>query len=353
MRRFYWIPVTLVIILACTFGSPSGWTDTPAMPPETPPAPNHGTAPTARPPADDSTGLPDDEGGIDASPPGQTVKLIFIHHSCGENWLADWSGGLGRALMENQYYVSDTNYGWGPEDSSLGGPIGDYTDIGNWWNWFLGPSSGEILQAVYSESEPHAEYARLRDDPGGENEIVMFKSCFPNSALEGKPGDPPVTGANPLQGQDSGSEYHTVANAKRIYADLLKYFGAHPDKLFLVVTAPPLLDTSPDQAANARAFNRWLVEEWLADYPLRNVAVFDFYNVLTSNGGDPNTNDLNAEGGNHHRIRNGQVEYVTGQGADTAAYAEDGDSHPTPAGNQKATGEFVPLLNLFYHRWRG
>ena len=26
-------------------------------------------------------------GVDDASPPAQTVKLIFIHHSCGENWL--------------------------------------------------------------------------------------------------------------------------------------------------------------------------------------------------------------------------------------------------------------------------
>jgi hypothetical protein len=29
----------------------------------------------------------------------------------------------------------------------------------------------------------------------------------------------------------------------------------------------------------------------------------------------------------------------------------DGDSHPTPAGNQKATAEFVPLLNYYYSRW--
>jgi hypothetical protein len=260
---------------------------------------------------------------------------------------------LGQALADNNYFVSDTNYGWGPEDSMLGGAIGDFTDIGYWWNWFLGPSSGSILQALYSESGQNSEYTRLEDDPGGENEIVMFKSCFPNSALEGGPGDPPASGANPLQGMDCGSEYHTVANAKRIYVDLLQYFSAHTEKLFLIVTAPPLLDTDSEQAANARALNRWLVEEWLADYPHGNVAVFDFYNVLTSNGGDPNTNDLGSDRGNHHRIRGGQVEYITDQGGNTAAYAEYDDSHPTPAGNQKATGEFVPLLNYYYHHWRG
>ena len=29
--------------------------------------------------------------------------LILIHHSCGENWLADGNGGLGLALRDNNY----------------------------------------------------------------------------------------------------------------------------------------------------------------------------------------------------------------------------------------------------------
>ena len=61
--------------------------------------------------------------GFDSQPPAAPLKLIFIHHSCGENWLADDNGGLARALEQNHYFVSDTNYGWGPE------AIGDRTDI--------------------------------------------------------------------------------------------------------------------------------------------------------------------------------------------------------------------------------
>ncbi len=353
MRLFRLIPILLILVLACNLGAPA---EKPTDSMETASIQETGaseTAPTVKPEAAASPEPTQDSGWIDSSAPADTVKLIFIHHSSGENWLADWSGGLGQALADNNYFVSDTNYGWGPEDSSLGGAIGDYTDIGNWWNWFLGPASDAVMKAVYAESEPHAEYARLGEDPGGENEIVMFKSCFPNSALEGNPGDPPASGDNPLQGMDSGSGFHTVANAKRIYVDLLEYFSAHTDKLFIIITAPPLLESSPEQAANARAFNRWLVEDWLASYPNHNVAVFDFYNVLTSNGGGPNTNDLDAEGGNHHRILNGLVEYTTERGGDLSAYAENGDSHPTPAGNRKAAGEFVPLLNYFYHLWRG
>ncbi len=103
------------------------------------------------------------------APPAQPVKLIFIHHSCGENWLDDRNGGLGIALRDNNYFVSDTNYGWGsvPEGGSV--PIGSLTDIGFWWTWFRGPQSAEIMDAVYSESGQHADYSRLNPDSGGKN----------------------------------------------------------------------------------------------------------------------------------------------------------------------------------------
>ena len=39
--------------------------------------------------------------------------------------------------------------------------------------------------------------------------------------------------------------------------------------------------------------------------------------------------------------------------ARTAANARADDDHPTAAGGQKATGEFLPLLNIAYHRWIG
>ena len=303
-------------------------------------------------PAEDPQQPADSAPGVAAR---QEMKLIFIHHSSGENWLADENGGLGLALMEHGYFVSDTNYDWGPEVSDLGGPIGSFTDTGNWWNWFRGPDSEAILQAVFSESEQHAAYTRLDADPGGENEILLFKSCFPNSAMDGDGGDPPAGEDNPLRGLDAGSGFQTVMNAKGIYIELLEAFASRPDKLFVVITAPPLQEdeTTTEQAANIRAFNRWLAEDWLAEYPFPNVAVFDFYNVLTSNGGNPDENDAGAEGGNHHRLRDGQVEYIIDQGTDTSAYAYSGDSHPTAAGNQKATDEFVPLLDNFVRLWRG
>jgi hypothetical protein len=282
------------------------------------------------------------------SPPLQTVRLIFIHHSTGENWLRDNNGGLGAALKDNNYFVSDTNYGWGPNG------IGDHTDIGNWWEWFRGPDSSEILKALNVEGGQHSDYSRLEKDPGGENEIVMFKSCFPNSELHGDPNDPvPLIDNNPLRGENSYSEYHTVANAKGIYIDLLEYFKAHQEKLFVVITAPPLSDRT--FSSNARSFNQWLVNEWLKDYPYNNVFVFDFYNVLTTNGRSQNSNDLNATSGSHHRFWKGSVQHVVDSDPshNILAYPSGiGDDHPSKAGNQKATAEFVQLLNIAYNRWK-
>lgn len=300
---------------------------------------------------------------IDPSPPPAPVKVVFVHHSTGEGWLADEGGGLGIALRDAGWFVSDTNYGWGPADADAGdGTIGDHTDIGSWWSWFVGPHRDTYVAALLAESGPHCDYSRRASDPGGTNRVVMFKSCFPNSQLGGSPSDPvPAIAANPLRGEGSGSEYHTVANAKGIYVALREYFATRTDVLWVVVTAPPLTPASTDAAAasNARALDDWLLNEWLAGYPHRNVFVFDFFNVLTSDGGstrtnDPGVNDLGWADGNHHRVRGGVVEHLKTVANDTSAYGSSpDDSHPTGAGGRKASGELVPLLNAAWRCWQG
>ena len=259
----------------------------------------------------------------DPTPPAQTVKLIFIHHSTGENWLADGYGNLGIALEQNNYFVSGTNYGWGPN------AIGDRTDIPNWTEWFRSGDTETYMNALFNESGQNSSFTRNLTDPGGENEIILFKSCFPNSALEGSPTDPP-----------SPDGWLTVGHAKYVYNEILQYFASRPDKLFIVITAPPLQDGT--YAENARAFNEWLMNDWLTEngYTLPNVAIFDFYNVLT--GPD-----------NHHRYINGTIEHVFTSGMNTSYYPSSADDdHPSAAGSQKATDEFISLINIFYNRWR-
>ena len=132
-----------------------------------------------------------------------------------------------------------------------------YTDTNYWRSyryWKLvgmvsRANSSTYLNALYNEGDQHSSYFRLSTSPSGENEIIMFKSCFPNSSLQGNPNDPvPPIDNNPLRGEGSGTENHTVANAKGIYIDLLEYFRTRQDKLFIVITAPPLMANETNTA---------------------------------------------------------------------------------------------------------
>jgi Lysophospholipase L1 and related esterases len=285
---------------------------------------------------------------LNENKPEKTVKLAFIHHSCGSNWLNDENGGLGKALMENNYFVSSTNYHWGPDE------IGSYTDIGHWWKWFRSSDAVRNMDAVYKLNEQNCSYSRPDVIPEGENEIIIFKSCYPNSIVKGNADEPiPDISENPLKGIEFNSEFHTLSNAKSIYSDILNYFRTRQDKLFILVTPPPIMDGT--WAKNARILNNWLVYEWLKDYEYKNVAVFDLYNVLTSNGGSPDESDVGSFDGNHHRYLDGKIQHKIDEAfqCDTLKYpASPTNNHPSRNGNMKATAEFIPLLNVYYNLWK-
>ncbi|MBN1777018.1 MAG: hypothetical protein JW811_02755 [Clostridiales bacterium] len=226
-----------------------------------------------------------------------TVNLIFIHHSCGANWLND---GLCQALNESGYHVADIYYGWRE--------YGDRTDTGDWPMWF----TDEVMPLVYQEKDamtaPNAIPAAA-----GENTIVMFKSCYPCS--------------------DVGN---SMEDEQAIYNSLLPYFSAHPDKMFILVTPPPMIYIS--NPAVTRELCDWLCDRengWLAELTTGNVFVFDFYNMLTH----PDA---------HHRFADGQEEHVSVAGFDTLYYDSNGDDHPNQDGNRKAAQEFIGLLNHWY-----
>jgi len=266
-------------------------------------------------------------GGLNINPPaGSRVKLIFIHHSCGENWLEDtgagfdWAGGLGAALEDNNYFVSDTYYDWGPDS------IGSSTDTTDWPTWFdLGNET--YFDAVCAESGQNSTYynfERHASNPGGENQIIMFKSCYPNSEVEG-----------------------SIDDEQAIYNSLLPFFSAHPEKLFVFITPPG--KTHVLSYVNTRTLCNWLVasDGWLSGYTASdgsfNVAVFDFYCVL-------------SETTSHHTIEGASIIHEYAGGYDgTSPYHDDETEdakHPNGDGNTKATTEFIPLLNYFYHRWQ-
>ncbi len=266
-------------------------------------------------------------GTVNTSKPAETAKLIFIHHSCGNNWLAkkgasDYAGNLGNTLADNNYYVRDTYYGW---DAPENDDIGSHTDTSDWKTWFTDTtdqSNGKtkrdnIMGAVYSTDNKHATYDPITD-PGGENNIIMFKSCYPNSEVG-----------------------NSIDDEKTIYTDLLTYFKTKPNKLFILVTPPG--KKTVNSSDKTKELCNWLVDEkngWLKDYTLKNVGVFDFYCVL-------------SETDSHHTVENGSIVHKFADDYDgTSPYHKGGDGHPNKEGNVKSTKEFIPLLNYYYNRWK-
>ncbi|HQB52596.1 MAG TPA: hypothetical protein PLX62_06795 [Bacteroidales bacterium] len=271
-------------------------------------------------------------------------KAVFIHHSSGGNWVADSWGGLGDAMNDAGYFFSGIDYGW---DAPYNTNIGDYTDIGDWWTWFMDQTvqgnsetrRDNIMGAVYTEYDKDiqfGDYTRTLSDPGGENEIIMFKSCYPNSDIIADN----ATNPEDIYGDPAGSNTYTETNVRALYDTILTYFKANPGRMFVVITAPPLSDAT--NAARARSFNNWLVYDWLqdADWENKNVYVWDWYNVLTG---------VN----NHHRVEDGVVVHTIASGSGNVAIDAyiDGDDHPNAVGCQKSTTEFVPVLDVWYSTW--
>ncbi len=259
-------------------------------------------------------------------PSGGGDNLVFIHHSCGENWL---NSGLHDALLAKDYFNERNDITYGVDvaadpgrPDSLGPVPGELTDMNHWILW-LNDYLGNV---------------RRHGCASGVNRIVLYKSCFPNSHIDDEgtePGDP-------------FSDWKTVANYKAVYRHpdgagnsyhhdgatyrpLEDIFAANPNTLFVIVTAPPECwnDTNREIAGRARAFNKWLTEEWLPRYlsstGLHNVAVFDWFNVLASPASDSShPNQLRGE---------------YGGGA--------GDSHPNDTANHRSIQIFASGADNF------
>ena len=218
--------------------------------------------------------------------PEKRLNFLFIHHSCGATLMADkgeksgeyclWpnhpnGGGLRSLLEQNNYSVHEATYG---------SKIGEDTDINHWHAKFQ-----NYMDIVLKTDHQDNLY---KDD--SINQVIVFKSCYPNNKIKAdgtSPGDP-------------DSPERTLWNCKAAYNSLLPFFREHPGTLFVAMTAPPivkpwmnrykekllnLIGKGPEQTGKrARVFNNWLKDVeigWLKDYDLKNVVVFDLYDILT------------------------------------------------------------------------
>ena len=108
----------------------------------------------------------------------------------------------------------------------------------------------------------------------------------------------------------------------------------------MLVTPPGVTNVS--SSALTQELCDWLVNResgWLKDYAHKNVLVYDFYCTL-------------SETFSHHTVTDGSETHVWDKSYDGASPYHDGDDHPNETGNQKATAEFIPLLNAAYNNWK-
>jgi len=222
---------------------------------------------------------------------GDFTDVIFLHHSVGRNLINQ--GGVRERLTEAGFRFWDHDYNWEgltrPDGTPAGysyGIPGDNTDPDGLARIFSQPAFPWPVNALSGLLQ---------------HEVIIVKSCFPNSNIQ------------------SDEQLQEIQGH---YLKMRERIDRFPDRLFIIVTSPPLnpAETTPEAAARARALSRWLQsDEFLAGHP--NLAVFDLFGLLAED--DPAAPDFNM-------LR--------------AEYREGTDSHPNRFANETIGPIFADFI---------
>lgn len=228
-------------------------------------------------------------------------NIIFLHHSCGANLI---SQGNVRGLIGNcnkivdgqkiQYQFWDHGY----NGDGMYNPKGEWLDRN--YNVPDDNTNPDGFANIFTQ--------KLTNPPGNcfsklmSHEVIVFKSCYPVSNIES---------AEMLQ------EY------KDHYLKIRNVTDKYPNKVFIIITQPPLLpeETSAENAGRARAWANWLKsDEYLAGH--RNLFTFDWFDLLA---------ESNSKSANFNRLK---AIYKIG----------DYDSHPNAKANKETAPKFVDFV---------
>jgi hypothetical protein len=225
-------------------------------------------------------------------------RMVFLHHSVGQGIL--YTGGLFESLLGLDILTGSATYG---------DEIGEKTDMCDWL-----PKFRNSMNLILSfQNHPNRYYPDNLT-----NDIIMFKSCFPNSNIIKNGG---TSG-------DAESCKRTISNYQAVFISLKEEFRKFPDKLFIYLTSPPIAPeaTTSENAARTRRFSTWLMNAYLPLYHretgLSNFLIFDLFDVLADE-----ENYLRKEFRVHQK----------------------GDSHPNEKGYRKAAEmllEFFKKIEL-------
>lgn len=188
---------------------------------------------------------------------------IFLHHSTGWNI---WGPTEGSTSVPDLITTYNTNHSYSGTDACSLDEQWFPDDENEWHVWhrlFNGTHPSETIQPFLDG-----------------NKIVMIKSCFPSSAIEGYG----------VPGDSAYFDYKTVENYKWHWRCIIQRMSEHPSNFFVIWTNAPLIqsETTPDQAMLSHIFSSWAKDTLAAGldpvfgaFPL-NVYVFDFFHKLAA-----------------------------------------------------------------------
>ena len=224
----------------------------------------------------------------------QLENVCFLHHSCGSNWIRE--GKIREGLTDKGFDFYDHGYnGQGltlPSGKKAGYSYKVPDDNTN-------PDGFATIFAQENHTPPDNTLSYLL-----QHDVIIFKSCYPVSDIK---------------------MYATLEEYKDYYRIVAHNTDKYPDKLFVIVTQPPLVKKGSCcklTAANARSFVNWLKsDEFLSGHP--NLVTFDWFDLLAED---------NKNMGNFNNLR---TEYSKG----------DGDSHPNKKANEETAPAFIDFIS--------
>jgi hypothetical protein len=209
---------------------------------------------------------------------GNYTNILFLHQSTGNNLIEQ--GGVRELFTAAGYDFWDHSY----NNPGLRNPEGKYT--GYAYNVPRNNTAPDGFADIFSQrvfEKPVNTLSALM-----QHEVIIFKSCF--------------APANHITSDRQLQQY------KDWYRGMRGVMDQHPEKLFVVVTPPPLnpSETNADEAARARQFANWLKSEAFLG-GRANITTFDFYALLAEEDpASPEVNMLRKDyrwGADSHPIR--------------------------------------------------
>ena len=200
---------------------------------------------------------------------GDLTNLFFLHHSTGDGIIVQGNVRGHIAGYNSSHSTTFEFWDHGYNYEGLRDPSGSFT--GTSYNIPGDNTDPDGLHWLWTGSGSEAVQCRNRILDN--HQVIAFKSCFPASA---------IWDAARL------NEY------KAWYLDIRDFFDTRNDRVFVVMSTPPLhrLSTNRTEAKNARRFANWLKSStYLSGHP--NVVCFDLFDLLAApDDGSPRANML-------------------------------------------------------------